>query len=407
MNRAVLALCAAEVLTMAGVFAFPALLPGFIAEWGLTNTEAGWISGITYAGYAMAVPVLTAATDRVDARRVHVVGSLVAAASALGFAASADGFVSALLWRGLGGVGLAGTYMPGLKALVDRTGGPRQPRWISFYTASFSLGTSASFLVSGWAGDLWGWRAAFWLAGGLAAAAAVLVLAQVKPVAPQPAAEPAGLLDFRPVLRNRAAMGYVLGYAAHMWELFGLRNWIVAFLAFAATLSSDPVWPAPTDAATISALVAMAASIGGADLAVRIGRRRLCAGAMVLSALVALGIGFAAGLPYGVVVALALVYSGLVQADSAALTTGAVLEAEPSRRGATIAVHSLLGFACAFLGPLAFGMVLDAAGGAGTIKAWGLAFASLGVVAALGPLVIRPPLRRRPSARAGAPGEGQ
>ncbi len=31
---------------------FPALLPGFQAEWGLTNTAAGWISGIYFGGYA-------------------------------------------------------------------------------------------------------------------------------------------------------------------------------------------------------------------------------------------------------------------------------------------------------------------------------------------------------------------
>jgi hypothetical protein len=60
----------------------------------------------------------------------------------LGFALTAEGFWSALLWRLLSGVGLAGTYMPGLKALVDRISAERQPRWISHYTASFSLGTS-------------------------------------------------------------------------------------------------------------------------------------------------------------------------------------------------------------------------------------------------------------------------
>src|SRR5512132_3014891 len=38
----ILFLCAAEVLTMAGVFAFPALLPTFVGEWGLSKTEAGW-----------------------------------------------------------------------------------------------------------------------------------------------------------------------------------------------------------------------------------------------------------------------------------------------------------------------------------------------------------------------------
>jgi hypothetical protein len=39
------------------------------------------------------------------------------------------------------------------------------------------------------------------------------------------------LLDFRPVVRNRTAMGYVLGYGAHCVELYGIRTWLVAFWA--------------------------------------------------------------------------------------------------------------------------------------------------------------------------------
>lgn len=390
MKKSVLALCAAEVLTMAGVFAFPALLPTFMAAWDLTNTEAGWISGITFAGYAVAVPVLTAATDRVDARRIYILGAVIAALSTLGFALFAHGFWTAMLFRALAGIGLAGTYMPGLKAVVDRTGGADQPKWMSWYTASFSLGTSASFLFAGAAAAWWGWRAAFAVAGLAAALAAGLVLLAVPPKPPLPHPAPAPLLDFRPVLRNRPVLGYVLGYAAHMWELFGLRSWIVAFLAFAAIAAhqQDP-WLAPTQAATLSALVAMAASIWGASLAVRFDRRSACSVFALLSAIMAAGIGFTAGWPYGIVVALMLLYNGVVQLDSAALTTGAVLEAEPHRRGATIAVHSLLGFLAAFLGPLAFGLVLDAAGGQGSGLAWGLAFASVGAVAAMGPFALK------------------
>ena len=39
-------LCLAQVLTMLGVFAFPALLPTFITDWRLSNTDAGWIAGL-------------------------------------------------------------------------------------------------------------------------------------------------------------------------------------------------------------------------------------------------------------------------------------------------------------------------------------------------------------------------
>lgn len=391
MRRSVAALCAAEVLTMAGVFAFPALLPSFVDRWELTNTQAGWISGITFAGYALAVPVLTAATDRMDAKRVYVAGALVAAAANLGFALLAQGLYSAMLFHALAGIGLAGTYMPGLKALVDRTGGaPEQPKWMSWYTACFSLGTSFSFLFAGAVADWWDWRATYGLAAAMAAAAALLVGLALKPEAPHPPPEPTGLLDFRPVLRNRPALGYMLGYAAHTWELFGVRSWMVAFLVFAAAQAGNATpFPAPTLAATLSALVAMAASIYGAGLAVRFDRRSACQAFALGSALVAAGIGFTAGWPYGIVVALVIAYNGVVQLDSAALTTGAVLEAHAGRRGATIAIHSLIGFIGAFLGPLAFGRVLDAAGGQASPLAWGLAFASLGVVAALGPLALK------------------
>ena len=64
---------------MAGVFAFPALLPVFFAEWRLSNTEAGWIAGIYFGAYAVSVPVLVALTDRIDARVVYIGGAVLAA----------------------------------------------------------------------------------------------------------------------------------------------------------------------------------------------------------------------------------------------------------------------------------------------------------------------------------------
>lgn len=374
---------------MVGVFSFPALLPGFVAEWSLSNTEAGWISGVVFAGYTVSVLILTTLTDHVDAKRVYLAGALFAAISALGFTLTAEGFWSALAWRALGGVGLAGTYMPGLKALMDRTSGPRQARWISFYTASFSLGTSGSFLITGVMAEAFGWRAAFGMAAATAMAAFLLVgfaLPSVKPIPPEHKSSP---FDFGPVLRNRAAMGYVLGYSVHVWELFGARSWMVAFLAWVLASQPGAGGPSPTTVATFGALLAMISSIVGADIAVRYDRRRVCTVAMLSSGALAAMIGFSSGLSYGVVAVLMLLYNALIQIDSAALTTGAVMAADPARRGATIAIHSLLGFGAGFVGPLAFGIVLDTFGGANTGLAWGFAFASLGAVVALGPLALR------------------
>jgi len=390
-------MCAAEVLAMLGVFAFPALLPTFQAEWALSNTEAGWINGIYFAGNAASVAFLMSATDRVDARHVYRLGALVSALAGLGFAFLAQGFWSALILRGLAGVGLAATYMPGLKALVDRYSGA-QARAVSFYTATFSLGTAGSFLVTGAIAPLHGWRAAFLVAGLGALGALLIAQLLLDPRPPGPVA-PGRLLDFRPVFRNRRAMAYVLAYGAHCWELFGQRGWMVAFLVFAAAAAHDAdPWPAPTLLVSASGLVAMAASILGGELAMRIRRPLAISLFMLGGAVMAAFYGFAAGLPYGAMAILCLVYNALVQGDSAALTAGTVAAADPIRRGSTMAVHSLIGFIAAFLSPVVVGMILDGAGGAGSVTAWGLAFLSLGVAAALGPLALALLL-----GRAGAP----
>ena len=126
--RLILLMCAAEVLSMCGTFAFPALLPRFIEEWTLSKTEAGWINGIYYAGYTIAVPVLVSLTDRIDGRRIFLIFASISAAASFGFALFTQGFWTALIFRTIGGLGLAGTYMPGLKAMVDRLEGSAQAK---------------------------------------------------------------------------------------------------------------------------------------------------------------------------------------------------------------------------------------------------------------------------------------
>jgi MFS family permease len=387
----ILALCVAEVLTMAGVFAFPALLPTFVGEWGLSKTEAGWIAGVYFAAYAVTAPPALALTDRIDARRVYLGGALLAMGSAAGFALFAQGFWTALLFRALAGASLAATYLPGLRVLMDRYRGPRPSRALSFYTSSFSLGTALSFLLAGEIAAAFGWRVAF-AATAAAALLAAFVPLWLSPARPERPEAPARLLDFRPVLANRRALAYVLGYGVHCWELFAMRSWLVAFLAFSLSLQSSETitgWLSPTSVATASGLVAMAASVGGNELCLRFGRRRVITLVMLFSALCAAGFGFAAPLAYGMVTALALAYAAIIQLDSAALTAGAVESGLPGQRGATLAVHGLVGFGCAGVGPLVLGMALDITGGGLNTPSWGLAFTSLALVSLLGPLVLR------------------
>jgi predicted MFS family arabinose efflux permease len=107
--RLVAIVCTAQVLVQIGAFFWPALLPGMMKLWGLSNSEAGWITAIFYAAYMISVPVLVTLTDRLDAKHVYLFGVATTIAGHLLFALVADGFWSALLTRALTGMGWAGT----------------------------------------------------------------------------------------------------------------------------------------------------------------------------------------------------------------------------------------------------------------------------------------------------------
>lgn len=391
-------LCAAEVLSMLGFATFPALLPVLRDVWELTGKEAGWIAGAYFGGYMLAVPLLSGLTDRFDARRIYFASCLVAAAGLAGFALLADGPLTAGLLQAVSGAGLAGTYMPGLRLLADRIGGSRQSRFVAFYTSSFGIGTSASLFLAGWSAAAFGWRMTFALAGVGPLVAGFMVIGMLRP-APRAAhtASPGAAAQTGKLLADRAVLGYVLGYAAHCWELFGLRSWMVAFVAFCyARDAASSGALAPATVAAIVNLLGQPASIVGNEIAVRIGRRRLIFAAMLASAMLAWLTGFAGGLAWWLAPLLLILYNTAVMADSAALTAGLVEITPVARRGAAMALYSFLGFGAGFLSPLAFGAVLDAAGGKGAPFAWGVAFGSLGLFCAVAPLVIfgRPPRRR-------------
>ena len=392
------AMCGAEVLGMLGVFAFPALLPYFLRLWNLSNIQAGWINGIYFAGYTAAVPLLTALTDRVDARRIYLTFSTLGVLSNLGFAFLAHGFWSALIFRGLSGLGLAGTFIPGLKAIIDRLESSAQPRAISFYTAFFGLGVSVSFYFAGEIFKWLGWQQVFWIAAMGSAFSLFLSLLVLKPRSiPVVSLESSKvrIFDFRPVWKNRPARAYILAYMCHMWEMFAARSWLVAFLSFSITLQKAPAGlMAPTTVMAVAGIGGMLASIAGGELAVRLGRHRVVTTIMGVSCLLALTIGFSARLPYNAVVILCLVYTLFFQGDSAAIHAGVITAAEPERQGATMALQSLGGFAAASLGSVAAGMILDLTGKGATSLSWGLTFGSMGIAAALGPILLNQTLRR-------------
>jgi MFS family permease len=390
--RVIAWMCAAHVASMAGFSTYATLLPRLQGEWALNNSQAGFISG--FAGYMAAVPVLASLTDRIDARRIYLGSSLVAAASLAAMGWLAQGLATASLFQLLAGAGIAGTYMPGLRALTDNVSGPAQSRAVAFYTAAFGFGTSLSILAAGEIAGGLGWRWAF----GLSALGPLISGLMV--VLGLPARQPrhrhdTHVLDFRPVLKSTEVRPYIFGYAVHCFELFGSRSWIVAFLVFAQAVAPGGSGSAlsPVAVAAIANLLSPVSSVLGNETAMRMGRERLIWRVMLVSGLVTCLLGFAAGLPWPALALLAWVHMCLIMGDSSALTAGVVAKADERVRGATMAVHSMLGFGAGFIAPMVFGAVLDLAGGNALPSAWGFAFASLGLGGAVMSWYVRRAVR--------------
>ena len=353
--------CVALVLSLLGFMAPAAVLGEIIDDWTLTNTDAGWLAGALFLGYIATVPILTAWTDRVDPKRIYLVSAILAAVGNFGFALVADGLWSGVAFRVVTGIGLAGTYMPGLKALSDQLPPGRvQQRGVTYYSAVFGLGSGLSILIGGYSADLLDWRWAFIVAGaGSLGALAIVaaVLPSSKPVSS------GSVLDFRPVLRDRAVMGYICSFFGIAWEVFTSRIWLVTFFVFLAAQTPDnSIVLSPTVWATIVALVGPPAAMIIGELGMRFDRRVLLICVAAISLTFTAAIGLTMNMSYEIPLLLCVLFGAVSYGRNAATVAGTIALAEPSRRGATLAVQAFIGFSGGVLGPLAFGLALDAFG---------------------------------------------
>jgi MFS family permease len=374
----------AQTGALLGFSCYAVVLTTLQEEWHLSNLQSGLIASAFFFGYMLAVPLATALTDRIDARKVYLAGSILAMLGLLGMGLFASSFLSALFFMAMTGAGLAGTYMPGLKILSDRIQTGEITRHIAFYTAFFSIGTGFSYLSSGWILKLLNWHDVFIFIAVGPLVAFLLVWAFI------PALEQAqwhGRIQirlhdlfpidkWRQVLKDKKAAGFIFGYTAHTIELFASRSWIVAFFGFCVYLSGSEFWLTATTLAGVINFFGVPASILGNEIALRIGRQNWVRFVMLASAVCGIALASSTGQSWYLITLLAIGHSILIAADSATLTAGLVTSAKENMKGAAMGLHSLMGFGGGLLGPAIFGFMLDFSGSRTSQFSWICAYAA-------------------------------
>jgi MFS family permease len=395
-RRVLAVLAASELCAMAPWFSASAVGPVLGRVWQLDTAGAAWLTISVQLGFvagALVSAVLTL-SDRWSARRLVSGCALIAGLATVGVAL-ASGPTVGLTLRMLTGAALAGVYPPGMKIAA---GWYREGRGLAIgvLVGALTLGSALPHLVR-WAVPAEQWRTVLGVAAVTAVAGGLLVL-----LVPNdgPFAAPAPAFSWRAAPRifsNRALSLANIGYLGHMWELYAMWTWLVAFVA-ASEQARGAHGAAP---ALVTFAVIGSGAFGcwlGGRYADRWGRTLITSAAMTLSGACALAVGLVFARPLAVMIPLLLVWGVTVVADSAQFSA-AVSELAPRELvGTALTLQTSLGFLLTCLTIYLLPAVAARIG-----WRWSMSVLALGPAVGVWAMLA---LRRRPEAAGLAAGRG-
>lgn len=228
-QRALIALV--QVLGLSVWFSATAVVPSLRAEWGIGSTAAVWLTASVQIGFVVGA-VTSAVVNLADRIRPHhllAASALGAATCTAALALSVNGIGAAIPLRFLTGMFLAGVYPVGMKLMASWSGPAERGRSFGILLGALTLGSALPHLIGG-LGEL-PWRTVMLTAAALAALAAVVALAVLRPgphleiraITPNPR-------HALVVFTDRRARLASLGYFGHMWELYALWAWLPMFI---------------------------------------------------------------------------------------------------------------------------------------------------------------------------------
>jgi MFS family permease len=211
------------------------------SELALSDAELGSLMSAFLVVYTLAAPIFGALGDRRSRPRLIAFGvacwSIATALS--GFAGS---FLSLFAARAAVGVGEAAYVTIAPSLLADYFPVTQRGRVMAIFFCAIPVGSALGYVVGGLVDAHFGWRMAFFVAGGpgLALAALCLMLREpprgaqdtgsATPVAPPAAANSSTRETYLRLLRDKPYALTVLGYTAYTFAVGGLAYWMPAFL---------------------------------------------------------------------------------------------------------------------------------------------------------------------------------
>lgn len=268
----VVVLALVSAMANASASLLSACLPMIKAEFGLSDSQLGLLTGyasaVTFA--LLAFPISAWAARWGNSRVLGACLVIYSAANAL--TAACGTFWHLLLARFASGFGPAAEGPLGQAIVSDHYPPERRPGALAIYTLGFFAGVTGGLVVGGHLAARVGWRQAFLIFAGVGIAVAVLQMlvardkVQATPDAGVADGQSSNWSGLRELARNPVYLHVTLGVAWSSFATFGLIQWMPSFYNRQFNL-------APEDAAALFGGIYAAGALAGVLLGGVIGNR--------------------------------------------------------------------------------------------------------------------------------------
>ncbi len=209
-----------------------AVQPMIQAEFGVSDVKVALLTSAFFWCYMFTAPAIGVAADRWPRKWIMVAGAVVWSAATLLTAVTSD-FRTLMVRHVIVGIGEAtfGTVAPGF--LSDYFTEEKRGRVMAVLYFALPVGSALGYIIGGYLGHRYGWRAPFYVA-----AIPGFVMALLLATIPEPPRGAADTLEetaergtIMGLLRNRAFWTATLGLAMVTFALGGLQVWMPTFLS--------------------------------------------------------------------------------------------------------------------------------------------------------------------------------